>query len=159
MQAESKGSFAVIRYNLRTYESGGVMAVIKGRESAEAVLKQFEQSQTSEDRHIGWRYFLEKTDLKAGMDPVEATNLRQSRLEIREAEAYSLGIFRRSSHAPKSTANWPVVGRAVDQDTLVIPNKAMDLGSCPQYQYHRHGQMPRSLALLGMTSNNFIQKH
>ena len=53
MQAESKGSFAVIRYNLRTYESGGVMAVIKGRESAEAVLKQFEQSQTSEDRHIG----------------------------------------------------------------------------------------------------------
>jgi hypothetical protein len=31
MQAESKGSFAVIRYNLRTYESGGVMAV-SGRE-------------------------------------------------------------------------------------------------------------------------------
>jgi len=58
-----------------------------GLEGAEAVLKQFEQSQTSEDRHIGWRYFLEKTDLKAGMDPVEATNLRQSRLEIREAEA------------------------------------------------------------------------
>jgi len=87
MQSESKGSFAVIRYNLRTYESGGVMAVIKGKDSAEAVLKQFEQSQTSEDRHIGWRYFLEKTDLKAGMDPVEATALRQSRLEIREAEA------------------------------------------------------------------------
>jgi hypothetical protein len=87
MQVESKGSFAVIRYNLRTYESGGVMAVIKGRESAESILKQFEQSQTSEDRHIGWRYFLEKTDLKAGMDPVEATNLRQSRLEIRESQA------------------------------------------------------------------------
>jgi hypothetical protein len=32
----------------------------------------------------------------------------------------------------------------VDQDTLVIPNKARDLGSCPQYQYHRHGQTPRS---------------
>jgi hypothetical protein len=63
------------------------MAVIKGKESAESVLKQFEQSQTSEDRHIGWRYFLEKTDLKAGMDPAEATALRQSRLEIREAEA------------------------------------------------------------------------
>jgi hypothetical protein len=87
MQAESKGSFAVIRYNLRTYESGGVMAVIRGKESAESVLKQFEQSQTSEDRHIGWRYFLEKTDLKVGMDPVEATNLRQSRLELRESEA------------------------------------------------------------------------
>jgi hypothetical protein len=87
MQVEAKSSFAVIRYNLRTYESGGVMAVIKGKESAESILKQFERSQTSEDRHAGWRYFLEKTDLKAGMDPVEATNLRQSRLEIREAEA------------------------------------------------------------------------
>jgi len=87
MQAESKGSFAVIRYNLRTYESGGVMAVIKGKESAEVVLKQFEQSQTSEDRHIGWRYFMEKTDLRVGMDPAEATNLRQSRLEMRESES------------------------------------------------------------------------
>lgn len=87
MQAESKGSFAVIRYNLRTYESGGVMAVIKGRENAESVLKQFEKSQTSEDRHTGWRYFLEKTDLKVGMDPVEATALRQSRLEMRESQA------------------------------------------------------------------------
>ena len=87
MQAESKGSFAVIRYNLRTYESGGVMAVIKGKESAEAVLKQFEQSQTSEDRHIGWRYFLEKTTLKAGTDPAEATVLRQTELETRESKA------------------------------------------------------------------------
>ena len=40
MQVESKGSFAVIRYNLRTYESGGVMAVIKGRENAEAIQSQ-----------------------------------------------------------------------------------------------------------------------
>ena len=87
MRAESKGSFAVIRYNIRTYESGGVMAVIRGKESAETVLKQFEQSQSSDDRHTGWRYFLEKTDLRAGMDPVEATNLRQSRLEIRESQA------------------------------------------------------------------------
>lgn len=87
MRDESKGSFAVIRYNIRTYESGGVMAVIRGKESSETILKQFEQSQSSEDRHIGWRYFLEKTDLRAGMDPVEATNLRQSRLEIRESQA------------------------------------------------------------------------
>lgn len=87
MQSESKGSFAVIRYNIRTYESGGVMAVIRGKDSAETILKQFEQSQSSDDRHTGWRYFLEKTDLRAGMDPVEATNLRQSRLEIRESQA------------------------------------------------------------------------
>ena len=30
-EAESKAAFAIIRYNFRTYESGGVMAVIKGR--------------------------------------------------------------------------------------------------------------------------------
>jgi hypothetical protein len=87
MPGETKGSFAVIRYNLRTYESGGVMAVIRGRETAESILKQFEQSQSSEDRHIGWRYFLEKTDLRPGMDPSEATSLRQTRLEIRESQA------------------------------------------------------------------------
>jgi len=87
MSGDSKGSFAVIRYNLRTYESGGVMAVIRGRETAEGILKQFEQSQSSDDRHIGWRYFLEKTDLRPGMDPAEATNLRQTRLEIRESQA------------------------------------------------------------------------
>lgn len=87
MSGDSKASFAVIRYNLRTYESGGVMAVIRGRETAESILKQFEQSQSSEDRHIGWRYFLEKTDLKPGMDPAEATSLRQTRLEIRESQA------------------------------------------------------------------------
>ena len=87
MSGDSKGSFAVIRYNLRTYGTGGVMAVIRGRETAESILKQFEQSQSSDDRHIGWRYFLEKTDLRPGMDPAEATNLRQTRLEIRESQA------------------------------------------------------------------------
>jgi len=87
MRDESKGSFAIILHNIRTYESGGVMAVIRGKESAETILKQFEQSQSSDDRHTGWRYFLEKTDLRAGMDPVEATNLRQSRLEMRESQA------------------------------------------------------------------------
>jgi hypothetical protein len=87
MQDESKASFAVIRHNVRTYESGGVVAVIKGRTTAENVLSQQEKSQSSEDRHAGWRYFLEKTDLRAGMDPTEATNLRQARLEVRESEA------------------------------------------------------------------------
>ncbi|MGH9512167.1 MAG: hypothetical protein ACRD2U_08515 [Terriglobales bacterium] len=90
MQDESKASFAVIRHNVRTYESGGVMAVVKGRVSAEGTLGQFEHSQSSEDRHAGWRYFLEKTDLKAGMNPAEATSLRQMRLEVRESEAQQL---------------------------------------------------------------------
>jgi hypothetical protein len=87
MQAEAKSSFAVVRYNSRTYDSGGVMAVIKGREEAEVIVKQFERSQDSLDRDAGWRYFLEKTDLKAGMDPQEATKLRQARLELRESQA------------------------------------------------------------------------
>jgi hypothetical protein len=65
--------------------SAGVVEVIKGRRSAESTLKKFEDSQTSGDRHEGWRYFLEKTDLKAGMDPAQATYLRQNDLEQRES--------------------------------------------------------------------------
>jgi hypothetical protein len=87
MQDDLKGSFAIIRHNIRTYESGGVVSVVKGRTNAEAALMQFERGQSSDDRHIGWRYFLEKTDMKAGMDPTEATSLRQTRLEVRESEA------------------------------------------------------------------------
>ena len=87
MRDESKGSFAVIRYNLRTYVSGGVVAIIKGKSNAETTLKNLEGQQSSEDRHEGWRYFLEKTELKAGMDPQEATSLRQVNLELRESQA------------------------------------------------------------------------
>jgi len=57
---ESQASFAIIRYNFRTYESGGVMAVIKGRGNAEMKIEDFEAGQGKEDRNAGWRYFLEK---------------------------------------------------------------------------------------------------
>ena len=87
MQGEAKTSFAIVRYNARTYDSGGVMAVIKGRDEAEAILRQFERSQNSGDRDAGWRYFLEKTNLRPGMDPQEATNLRQAQLDLRESQA------------------------------------------------------------------------
>ena len=87
MRDESKAAYAIIRYNVRTYESGGVMAVLKGKSGAEIMVSQIEREQRPEDRHEGWRYFIEKTDLKPGMDPQEATNLRQSRLEVRESEA------------------------------------------------------------------------
>ena len=87
MHADAKSSFALVRYNARTYDSGGVMAVVKGRTEAETLLKQFERSQNSLDRDAGWRYFLEKTDLKAGMDPAEATKLRQAHLDLRESQA------------------------------------------------------------------------
>jgi len=84
---ESKASYAIIRHNIRTYESGGVVLVVKGRDNAEIRVKHLETGQSSEDRHAGWRYFVEKSDLKAGMDPAEATNLRQMKLEIRESQA------------------------------------------------------------------------
>jgi len=77
----------VIRHNVRTYESAGVVEVVKGRTNAESVLKRFEEEQGSSDRHEGWRYFLEKTTLKAGTNPAQATELRQAELESRESKA------------------------------------------------------------------------
>ena len=88
---ELKASYVVIRHNVRTYESAGVVEVVKGRTNAESALKKFEGEQSSADRHEGWRYFLEKTSLKAGTDPAEATELRQAELESRESKATQEG--------------------------------------------------------------------
>jgi hypothetical protein len=73
--------FAIVRFNSRTYESGGVMAVVKAHAAAEHLLRDYEFGQSEQDRHNGWRYFLEETDLLPGMDADEATKLRQARLE------------------------------------------------------------------------------
>jgi hypothetical protein len=80
-------SYAIIRHNIRTYRSAGVVVVVTGRHSAESELKKLEDSQNSSDRHEGWRYFIEKTNLKAGTDPAEATQRRQTELEGRESKA------------------------------------------------------------------------
>jgi hypothetical protein len=64
-----------------------VLAVVKGRHVAESELKKYEDSQDSSDRHEGWRYFIEKTDLMPGTDPIKATQQRQSELEERELKA------------------------------------------------------------------------
>ena len=88
---ELKASYVVIRHNVRTYESAGVVEVVKGRQNAESTLKNFEAEQSSADRHEGWRYFLEKSTLKAGTDPAEATELRQAELESRETKATQEG--------------------------------------------------------------------
>lgn len=64
-----------------------MVAVVGGRHNCETELKKFEESQDSSDRHEGWRYFIEKTDLKAGTDPAEATQRRQAELEGRESKA------------------------------------------------------------------------
>jgi len=84
MTNKSESSFAVVRFNEQTYQSGGVVAVIKGTGAAERTLNDFDWCQSEENRRAGWRYFLEETDLRPGMDPEKATKLRQVRLELQE---------------------------------------------------------------------------
>jgi len=83
-----KSSFAIVCFNSRTYESGGVMAVVKAHTAAEHLLRDYEFGQSDQDRHNGWRYFLEETDLVPGMSADEATKLRQATLEGRESESW-----------------------------------------------------------------------
>lgn len=64
-----------------------MVAVVSGKHNAETELKKFEDCQDSSDRHEGWRYLIDKTDLKAGTDPAEATRHRQAQLEARESKA------------------------------------------------------------------------
>jgi hypothetical protein len=61
--------------------------VVRGKQNAEASLRNFESCQNSADHHEGWRYFIERSNLKAGTDPAEATDLRQAELEVRESKA------------------------------------------------------------------------
>src|SRR5271170_2827274 len=87
MTNSSDHAFAIIRFNEKTYMSGGVVAVVKGPESAQRALNDFEWCQSQEDRSSGWRYFLEETDLQPGIDPAKATKLRQLRLDLQESQA------------------------------------------------------------------------
>jgi hypothetical protein len=50
-------------------------------------LQKFQTCQCSADYHEGWRYFSEKTKIKAGTDPSNATHARQAELEERELKA------------------------------------------------------------------------
>jgi len=84
---DSSTSYAIIRHNIRTFRSAGVVSVVKGKQNAESQMKKFEESQNPSDRHEGWRYFIEKSTLKAGTDPSAATHQRQAELELRESKA------------------------------------------------------------------------
>lgn len=81
------GSYAIIRYNSLTYQSDGVLLVVRGKATADSEVKRFEECQHFSDRHEGWRYLIQKTELKAGTDPAEATRHRQAELETRESKA------------------------------------------------------------------------
>jgi hypothetical protein len=72
---------------VRTYRSAGVVEVVRGKQNAELTQKKLEAAQGSADQHEGWRYFIEKTEMKAGTNPEEATDLRQAELETRESKA------------------------------------------------------------------------
>jgi len=84
---ELRASYAIIRHNIRTYSSAGVVEVVKGKQLAESMLQKLEACQDSSDHHEGWRYFIEKTDQKPGIDPADATEQRQEELELRESKA------------------------------------------------------------------------
>lgn len=85
MTDKSESSFVVVRFNERTYQPGRVVAVIKGIEVAQRTLNDYDWCQSEENRGAGWRYFLEETDLRPGMDPEEATKLRQVRFDLQES--------------------------------------------------------------------------
>ena len=87
LNSEAKSFYAIIRHNIRTYVSEGIVQVIMGKPNAENIVEQFERGQSSEDRHAGWRYFLEKTEIKPGTAAPEASRLRQQELETRELKA------------------------------------------------------------------------
>jgi hypothetical protein len=84
---ELTASYAIIRHNVRTYRSAGVVEVVKGKHLAESTLQKLEACQDSSDHYEGWRYFIEKTDQKPGVNPAEATQQRQKELEVRESKA------------------------------------------------------------------------
>jgi hypothetical protein len=85
MTDKSESSFAVVRFNEQTYQSGGVVAIIKGIEAAQRTLNDFDWCLSEENRRAGWCYFLEETDLRPGMEPEKATKLRQVRLDLQES--------------------------------------------------------------------------
>ena len=64
-----------------------MLAVVKGRHNEESELKKFEDSQQSSDRHDGCRYFVEKSQVNPGIDPIDAIQQRQAELEKRESKA------------------------------------------------------------------------
>lgn len=61
--------------------------MVKGKQLAEATLQQLEACQDSADYYEGWRYFIEKSDQKPGINSAEATQQRQKELEARESKA------------------------------------------------------------------------
>ncbi len=88
LERNKSAYYFVVRHNVRTYRSEGVVEVVKGSTEAGKRVKQWEECQSSADYHEGWRYFCEESNLSRAVDPTEATRLRQTRLENRESKHY-----------------------------------------------------------------------
>ena len=78
-------TFAIVRFNAKTYDRGAVVALIRGRANAESAMAEMQRVQESSDWVAGWRYFLEHTDLNPGMDLQRATRAREALFQEREA--------------------------------------------------------------------------
>ena len=50
---ELSASYAIIRHNVRTYRSAGVVEVVKGKQLAESALQKLEACQDSSDQYEG----------------------------------------------------------------------------------------------------------
>lgn len=88
LERDKSPYFFVIRHNVRTYRSEGVVQVVKGPSEAKKAVKQWEECQASADHHEGWRYFCEESNLSRAVDPIEATSLRQAQLDNRESKHF-----------------------------------------------------------------------
>lgn len=64
-----------------------MIIVVSGKEIVDSELKRFEEAQDSLDRHEGWRYFIDKAEIRAGTDPAAATREREALFDAREAKA------------------------------------------------------------------------
>lgn len=78
-------SFTIVSFNQRTYVSGGVVCVVRSHHAAQQVTKDLKAGQSDTDHLAGWRYFIEESDLKPGMDADEATRVRQSRFDLQDS--------------------------------------------------------------------------
>src|SRR5205085_3242180 len=86
LERDKAAYYFIVRHNVRTYRSEGVVQVTKGRGETEKALKNWRDCQSSADYREGWRYFCEQTKLSTAIEPAEATELRQTQLQDRESK-------------------------------------------------------------------------
>jgi hypothetical protein len=64
----------IVRHKPGTLVGSEVVAVVKGRGSAENAVDRYDRKLSPEERITGWSHFLESSGLPAGTDPHTATD-------------------------------------------------------------------------------------